>query len=448
MNDDPLRHILELTLQQAKKRQNPESGLIATGEHVLLYDNFLFCLALFRSKGHVDVQAAKKLLEHLLYFQQRFDDVANFGNFPLVLSDYPYCHDHLQALRILPTLIMILKEFSQVLGAELRSRLDRAVESMLSHLHKIHQEIIFPYWAEVKYYSVLAALDRPRNFSLNLENQQDLRTWGDPANLAEMLIASLIAPNALDFGPLYSYLCNTWHKKSRAFIGPAFKLGNQNSFLNMALGLFNGLPHLGKEPPLTAVLLQESDAFRNLKSEPEIQKLNDRFSYKVVQNADYGYSLLTGAPNPELMPGFFPFHLVSGEHSLAIQAPVGHMSEEYVFEIPETLFAEEKEKSRALMIWFNDHKDCEILIAGEKATCFELGDPLEIRLGDLKVGIRFEKIAGDGEFIGHISRANRSGLQHLRLVANDVQVFLRALRGTMPCKLRLNMQFIQVYHEQ
>lgn len=440
MNEDPLRHILERTLKNAKKRQNPESGFLAIQDHVSLYDNFLFCLALFRAKGHVEVLDAKKLLERLLYFQQGFQDVANMGNFPLLLSDYPFCHDHFQALRILPVLIWIQRDFSPVLGVELTSRLEQAIGRLVLHLLKVHEEIKFPTWAKCKLYSVLFALGKiAPEIAPNLQDRSDLRTWGDPGSLAEMIIAYQLAPRALDWQPFLQYLLNTWHKSSRAFIGPAFKLGKQNDFLNIAMGLFTGRMADNIEVPLTCALLRDSEALKDLETDAIIRGSNERFSWSVMQDEKYGYSMITGRPSPEYMPGFFSFYLVTGQHSLAIQAPLGYMSREYVFEVDEAVFSDEKEKSKALMIWFDDHKECEVLVAGLKATCFEFGTPLEIRLGDLRVSISFELLAGDGQFIGHISRSNRSGAGGAdRMHASDVQIFLRAVRGTSPCTLRMD----------
>ncbi|MBS0635264.1 MAG: hypothetical protein JSR37_07355, partial [Verrucomicrobia bacterium] len=69
-----MSELIQKCLLAARKEQS-DSGFIAKAEKIAVYDNFLFCLALFRSKTQEHVLEAKQLLTRLLYFQQSFKEV-------------------------------------------------------------------------------------------------------------------------------------------------------------------------------------------------------------------------------------------------------------------------------------------------------------------------------------------------------------------------------------
>lgn len=431
MNDQE-RELIELVIKTNRGRQSQKTGYISQEEAINSYDNFLFCLALFRSRSHDNVLEAKKLLEKLLYFQQSLPEVGSVGNFPVLLSDYPFCNDHLQALRILYVLLWIMREFSSVLGAELRLRVDKAIGQAKEFLQKVHKEVKFPYWAKVK---LAVSLDHEL---LDLADTSDMRTWGDPHCLAEMIIAYQLQPIG-NWKPFWDYLRKCWHRPSHAFVGPAFKLASQSPLLQLAMGLFlEKLPQQDSYP-LQAALLRTQNEYREISLPHTFSGANERFSWQVVQEESYAYATVTGQQSPELMPGFFPVHLVAGSHSLCLQAPSGYSPEPFVFTIPEAIFQEDREKARALVICFDDHKETDVLVNGEKATCFDLTNTLEIQLGKQRYQLAFSILSGDGCFLGHISRSNRSGRQCDRFTATDVQVFIRACHGTLPTTLQVTM---------
>lgn len=431
MKDDALRLVLERALHAAKKRQT-ETGFIAENEKISLCDNFLFCLLLLRSKTQEHVLEAKRLLERLLYFQQHFQEVASFGNFPLFLSDFPHCSDHLQALRVLHVELFILKEFSAILGQELKVRLEHSTKTALKFLLDIEREVKLPYWAKYK----LACMAAVMNVPFEVQEQQDIRTFGDPQNLAELIVAYQLYPKSAAF---WSYLSKVWHEPSKQYVGPAYKVGYQHPNLLVAMALFRReVEKLACYPLFTALLTEEHALIEP--SYPELYNgVFDRFSFSVVQKSGYAYSTLLGQPRPEETPGFFPFYLVTGNNSLAIQVPFGYSSSELVFELTPEVFNEEREKAKALVLSFNDQSGNKVLVNGQKATCFTMNDTLELTIGSLKLPLAFTKLAGDGEFVGHIVRGNRSGHNQPRFTATDIQIFLRALRGTTPTTIKVSL---------
>ncbi len=436
MNDDPIRLLHERCLLAAKKHES-NTGFIAQEERIAVYDNFLFCLALFKSKTHENIFEARKLLDHLLYFQQGFSTLPSHGNFPVLVSDYPYCHDHLQAIRCLVVQIWIMREFSQVLGQELKGRLEASIELVLNFLEKITQEVKFPVWAKCKYAAALKALNRPYILP-DLADTSDLRTWGDPYCLAEMITAYQLAPSS-EWDPFWQYLSSVWHEPSLQVVGPAYKLGFQHPNLLCAMKLFNNTLDKVQAYPLYSALL--TNEHKKCEVTP-ISGTNDRFSWRVEQMPTYAISSLTGKQSPPETPGLFPYYLVTGPHSLAIQAPMGYSPSELVFEIPSEVFLEEKEKAKGLVIAFNDHPHNQVLVGGKTATCFTMKDPLQITLGGLSIDVGFTITSGDGEFVGHVARGNRSGHCQERYTAQDVIVFLRALRGSKPTTIRVDLKLL------
>ncbi|MCE5294012.1 MAG: hypothetical protein LLF94_05305 [Chlamydiales bacterium] len=439
MKNDALRLLHEKCLHAARKQQST-SGFIAEGEKIAIYDNFLFCLALFRSKMHENVLEAKKLLERLLYFQQTFDEVPSVGNYPMLLSDYPHCSDHLQALRVLVVQIWINKEFSLVLGAELNKRLQDSMQKLMQFLLSVHNDVKFPFWAKCKL-AVCASYFDEAIAMPDLSDTSDLRTWGDPSAIAELIAAYQLRPTDA-WKPMWQYLSRTWHEPSKQFVGPAYKLGYQHPNLQAAMALFAGSLEKLPSYPLYIALLTEDNALEKIDYPLEFSASNTHFSWSVALKEEYGVSTLLGSQTRELMPGFFPYYMVTGPHSLCIQSPFGYSTDELVFEIAPEVFLEDKERARALVISYNDHPQNSVLVSGLKATCFQIHEPLEITLGKKKLALTFTRISGDGEFVGHIVKGNRSGHCQERYTAIDAQIFLRALRGTTPTVIKVSLTHI------
>lgn len=430
VKEELLRHAIDLAVASGKKQQNQESGFVSLDSGYPIYENFLFCLALFRKKEHEAIFEAKRLLERLLYFQQNFADVPWQGNFPLFLTDFPYCKEHLQAARCMHVLLLIQKDFHQIVGQALNQKLSRALDALKRFCHKVLQEVSFPPWARV----LLAACLKTREA---LPPFSDLATWGDPTHVAELILAYQVGLD-IDWTPLWDYLAKSWHKKSGSFIGPAYKVKGDVTLLDYFMGLFTGaLSKKADKPQLAALqasLLQATSHIPEV--EPPFSFKEERFS--IFQEKEWAASLITGSFPKEKMYGLYPYSLVTGEHSLVIQPQSGYLSHHegpsrLLFEIPPDVFTEEKHKNDALLLWFDAHKACEVFIRSQKATCFTLSDPVEIHLGNCHLSLSFTLLSGDGTFIGHIRRGSR--IAHLP----DIELCLRAVRGSTPCQLQLDL---------
>jgi len=83
-------------------------------QKIPLRENFIYVLALLRTKDLAHIQVAKEMLKKLICF-----DVA--GNFPTYLHEYPVITSPYQGLYIAGVLYWILKEYPIALGSELVS---------------------------------------------------------------------------------------------------------------------------------------------------------------------------------------------------------------------------------------------------------------------------------------------------------------------------------------
>jgi hypothetical protein len=119
---------MSLALKAFRLRQSKQTGLIHycydNPEHhfelIPIYENFLFALALLRSRISDDVLEGRALLEKLLHLQQN-------GNFPVYFHNFPECPDRNQAMKILPIL-----HFAQTSAGPLKEKISAAIEQCVA----------------------------------------------------------------------------------------------------------------------------------------------------------------------------------------------------------------------------------------------------------------------------------------------------------------------------
>ena len=148
---------VELALRAGRLRQSPKTGFIHEGDTIPLLDNYAFALSLLRSRQVDFVLEAKALLEKLLPF-----------GLSTHLHEFPKESDSYLGRRLYPYLFWTLREFSSVLGEELRSSLQNRLSTLpkptLPDNPQTPQQ-----WAE---YLIVCQLD-------NLDPTAALRQW-DP----------------------------------------------------------------------------------------------------------------------------------------------------------------------------------------------------------------------------------------------------------------------------
>ncbi len=136
---------LELALKAGRLWQNPVTHFVHHSfEHpekaeslIPIYENFCFALTLFRTKTADHVLEGKALLERLFAFQTE-------EGFPIYLHEYPVCKSRKHGERLSVIAQFLLNDFSNVLGADLRAKLERLIVPLSPFQPKTPED-----WAEL-----------------------------------------------------------------------------------------------------------------------------------------------------------------------------------------------------------------------------------------------------------------------------------------------------------
>lgn len=146
------------------------------------------------------------------------------------------------------------------------------------------------------------------------------------------------------------------------------------------------------------------------------------------------------------------------DHTLALDIPKGALSSftceesetgtnetlncELICELADDIVVENVEKAVACSFFVDATPGVSITVGGKKATSFAFTDQVEITLNATQITLKWTLLEGEGIFVGHINRANRPS-QLLtkgkdRFAAYDWQVFLRGVRSTEKCRIKIS----------
>lgn len=432
------KNLIELALSSGKKLYHPDARFIISKDpEILLYDNFLYALALLRSKTQENILEAKNLLERLFFFQQPFKELENYGSFPVALHDFPRCSDKMQPVHILTVLYWIQKEFSHVLASK---KLASVIEKLIDVCLAMNMDE-FPLWAKIKHAAVLYAFDKKVEFV-----DIDEKIIPDPTSFAQIMLAYQLAPQAIDWRPFWSLVWATWHPKACRFCGPSFRLFQDgfeqevtlyDYFMAQFTGSLSTASGICQPGALQASLVRQDHLLCDAACLQNVYK-SDVTSISIITDAKAKGS------------GFAPFYLLTGSHSLVIDGNLSHYQKEanrFSLFIDIDMPAIDEKEPSALSIYFDNQKDCDVQVSGKKASCFTLDEPITIKLGDLSLKATFEPISGACQFVGHISRANRKSQKQIksRTEAYDTKLFLRAIRGATSCQIKVNLEIQEAF---
>lgn len=124
-------------------------------------------------------------------------------------------------------------------------------------------------------------------------------------------------------------------------------------------------------------------------------------------------------------------------HSLCFESK-GDVTEEGIIVLPQEYEPDAMEAA----FYCNAHPDNQVFIEGQKATTFQLGQTVQIFSGNLKkFDLVFQLVEGEGDFVGHVFRGNRStqvaAKGHDRYETYDWKISLRTVRRSPHCKLKI-----------
>ncbi len=475
-----IRKLIEMAIAAGRKRQSQQTSLIHhhyrsseedCQDSIPLVENYLFALALFRSRAIESISEGKSILERLLYFQnvQAGD---SRGNFPVYLHDYPTCHDWYAGIAVLAPLYWILAQFHHILGQGLKARTESAVRELLQYVEGAHKKKALPFLCALKaasaikafgmYWQDAAQVARAEEW-LETLSKEDKRMWlGCPAAIGEVLAALQMSYSSLSkspWHPLWNDLVTTWHQPSGAFAGPSSKefqmgLEPQATLYDLYMGLLSG--------GFSFRVLQDSIFhLQGALIQPFEEQLPDVqlpfYSDSLISKDTYALSLLNRSEgwNKASDPGFHPFRLVWGTpqrvHSLVCQGGNCRTSAftkerdgaALHFILGEPIESEDREKLRETLFFLDLDDDHLITVAGIPATTFRLEEPIVITTPTLKITLQFAIEEGEGQFMGHIMKGNRPAQINLkgshRRHAYDWQIFLRTVRRSPHLKLRASV---------
>jgi hypothetical protein len=481
--EDITRHIIERAVQSARSLLSPQTGFVHYHPNVLdgqsaqsipIYENLLYCLALFRTKTHDNIQEAKILFEKLAFFQQLDRDLECFGSFPLYLHEFPFCRDYLQSVKCIAPLYWIYKDYHHVIPETSRAKLKRSLFALVEFCTLLLKEIRLPLWARIKAIASSMAvahlfdqtdlIEKAKQLLPTLDLSKDASSWNDPQNLAELVSSFHMIKDLIDasyFVPLWEHISYCFAYESKTYVGPGVHIEQQGKIAKTVLldyYMWAFTQQIRKDKDIVGIdALQGASVFPENCLKPialpiHTSGITDQFSWLVHQEKEWAFSCIRGSCEPQNTFGFFPFYFVAGPHSLCMQLFKGEVESFsyegskllFIINFSPDIFLEGKDKNKMLSICLDDTNQNKILVEGIAATTFELENSLTIELGSLRLSCTMRLFEGAGRVMGHISRANRSAQLLARgkdkYSAFDQMIALRAIRGNEALKIRIEFQ--------
>lgn len=450
-------------------------------DSIPLVENALFALALFRTRLMEQVQEAKALLTGLVGFQNLSAN-EELGNFPVYLHEYPQCSDSTLSLQLLPPFYWILRHFGNVLGVQLKNRLEEAARLALAHSLAAHRQKVFPYSIAVRLagaqyaYGTLwkiPAWEQEGRGQLEELAKRQLDGWTSTKHLGELLLGLQMAYPSLPetiWRPLWDRMEETWHFQTGSYQGPCIREWQereepQASLFDLFGGYFSG--QFSRRATLLrpyhlygAVLQQTQDRF-HLNPPPSIVKGHfKQQNWKNTTLPSLSYTLLEKKEpyNPSVDKTFTPFRLIWGDlhrtHSFVCQGGCYDQVEfsddgsavQLIFDLREELPGEGIKQKREIEFFVDFHPGVQFSLGGLSSSTFELGHEMKIELGGHQLSLVFDLLDGEGAFLGHVMKGNRPSQIDLkgenRFQAYDWTIFLRTIRRQGKCRLRASLTFL------
>jgi len=487
------RMLNELALASGRKRKSPQTGFlhycynpVDQEPHLTIppVENFLFALALLRSRTIENVQEAKAILEKLLAFQNRCENDPVYGNFPLYLHEYPACKDRFTGLHCASAIVLILKCFHQVIGQDLKNRLEEALILSIKQAFSAYSEKKAGYPNAVKIACTAIAAGRitqersleEQGYKLleQLRDHPDLACWFCPSSLGSLTVSLLMVYPQLNDSPwshFWDHLQTTWHLTTASYAGPGIKEWQEGqepqvTLYDLVCGYFCGAfsARALKESPvhLEAMLIPTSGERFNAPSYPiDREGIFNGAKWKIHQEEHFAYSYIEKnalEQDSVYWKGFHPLKLLWGNRenvhtfvnqggnasSITFNTATSALNDiDLVYELEGRAELEDREASREIQLFISNHEDLDFLISSQKASTFTLEDSLIIKDNFLTLMMTLTQEDGTGRFLGHRMLGNRpSQLSHKgndRFSAYDWQLFLRTISREENSRIRIKL---------
>jgi hypothetical protein len=491
MQDQRVRQLTEIAISAGRNFQSPQTGFIQhcyrlTDENerhtIPLLENFLFALALLRSRDAESITEAKAILNKLLHFQNK-EEGKFFGSFPTYLHEYPECKDYFFTVSILPIFYWILRHFSPVLGNELKQRLVLSTKNILKFVDTILKEKTAPFQVRVKYAASCKAfgelwedVDLKKLGSEQLEEIRgetvlpDFGSWFAPTHIADTLVALQMAYSSIPNSPwkhFWEYVNQSWSEKALCYTGPKVKdiqwgTEPQANLYDLFLGYLSGnYPYrafTSHPHQLHAAIIQaHPEKLTPINYPLQVEGKVADYSWCIKQTEDYSLSAIQKVPlEPSLDRGVHPLFISWGDptctHSFVCQGGNSSLIDyklvpdgiDLIFSLFENVQVEDKEKSREITFFIDQLEGLEFKINDKSATSFQLNEKISLKKSKFQLHLTFLLEEGDGRFLGHIMPGNRLSQVNVkgenRFKAYDWEIALRTVRRKVPCRIRVEIR--------
>ncbi len=493
MQDNILRQFNDMAIRWGRSHQSSQTSYVHYHPHssderhdvIPILDNILFALALLQSRTSENVCEAKTILDCLLHFQNNAEPY--FGNFPVYLHEYPACKDRALSVQLLPPLYWILKGFHQVLGNDLKQRLEITCKALIVHSFITHEQKSLPYpiaaklaaatWAFGLLLDETPLAQQGENFLNTLKDtfQQEMSTpIYDTKPLGELLVAlQMVYPTLSDspWEPLWKLMEQTWHHPTSSYIGCSFR-EHQDGFepktilYDLFCGYFSGSlskraltanpTHLQAalvrpttdqlQPPNypTAIAgTYRDDSHWHLEQHREYALHVSEYKGNVSSAAEKGNQVLKIIwGSPERVHSFV--NQTRDNNAITFAKTADGI--DLFFHLQSEFDKDSKEKSREIAFFLDFQDGATLEVAGVRSNTFLLGDKVELKTAGLTMNMEFSVVEGEGHFFGHFMRGNRflqtATVGTKRFESYDWELFLRTINRSVrvPCILKASLK--------
>lgn len=482
--DATIRLIIERTIAYGRMRKSSQSGWLqyhngtaedAHHDTIPVYDNFLFALALLRSRSIDNINEAKEFIEKLLHFQIGAPHI-DAGAFPIYLHDLPSAKDRYLSVFIGLVMTYILRDFGHVIGQDFRDKLRNALKALMHYVEEIHTQTPPPFHLLVSRAALLVTAGKELEDSemtsrgmtmMDALDKTPNPSWYVPKILGQILNALTMVYPSLQISPwkeLWTFADRAWHRATGSYVGPPIcqwqvreepQVTLYDYFMSAQTGVISRRATRESHITLEAAVIHPM--------ETESSSLDVAGEYRgegwvMMKNSTMAYAGFDGKPEAvqhNLEKGFHNFVMVWGNlertHTMACQrVRMGDVvckpekaGATLEFSLEGGAFEEDRERNREIVVAMDRTGVSTFTVNGENAMIFNVGDTLVV---DGQIRLVFEVIQGEGKFLGHRMPGNRWAQvgvgESNAFEAYDWLMFLRTVHRTAPCKIALRIEKI------
>ncbi len=364
-----------ILVEKARSLTSSQTRFIQVDDRICLLHQFCFALALCQLKQKEEMLEAASMIQRLLHFQNAE------GGFPRYLHEYPFAYSKEAGVKIYLALGKIIRFTEAILQKETLIPWKKA----LNRLEKFLDEYLVKKSPEAVY-SVLFSVAKAYYYGRDLTEKEEAQIDNGSFLSARDWAEYLLFVQALDQPP------SRWMQRLRSQMHPSFgyiglldqerEVQGERECTYLDLYFYSAWQK--KESPfvLESALLQGPHSTTSIQPDPEgiLEKSQVEVDFAILKRRGSLYVFTEKN------------RLFCRQKDLDWEEGRGVMT--YTEFDPKALFVQE--------IFWSHPKRFPCYVNGEKASFFRMKDTLSWPIDGLTLHIRFEVLAGKGEFTGHI----------------------------------------------